>query len=483
MIASECAPAAKVGGLGDVVFGLSRELELRGQAVEIIVPKYDCMAYDQIWGLTVAYQDLWVPWFEGHVHCTVYFGFVHGRRCFFIEPHSQDNFFNRGAYYGFQDEPLRYAFFSKAALEFILKSGRKPDIIHTHDWQTGLAPVLLYEIYKHHGLGNARVCHTVHNFRHQGLAGENVLWATGLGRPHYYYSPDKLQDPHQPRALNFTRAGIVYSNFVTTVSRHHAWEVRNTDQGHGLNGVLATHHQKFGGIVNGLDYDYWNPETDPFIARRYSAHHVDAKYDNKRALRQRLWLADGPQPILAYVGRLDSQKGVHLIRHALFWALAQGCQFVLLGSSPDAEINRHFWDLKRQVNDNPNCHLELGFDERLAHLIYAGSDMIVVPSLYEPCGLTQLIGMRYGAVPIVRSVGGLCDTVFDVAHHNGSGNGYVFDGADYPSLESALVRAVGLYRHYPDQFRHLIWNGMTADYSWNHAGQHYLNIYEHIRHR
>ena len=175
MVASECVPVAKVGGLGDVVFGLSRELEMRGHAVEIILPKYDCMRYDHIWGLQVTYQDLWVPWFDHQIHCSVWFGFVHGRKCFFIEPHSPDNFFNRGAYYGFPDEHMRFAFFSKAALEFLHKSGKRPDVIHTHDWQTGLLPVMLFEMYQQQGMANCRVCHTIHNFKHQGIAGENVL--------------------------------------------------------------------------------------------------------------------------------------------------------------------------------------------------------------------------------------------------------------------------------------------------------------------
>jgi starch synthase len=483
MIASECSPVAKVGGLGDVVFGLSRELEIRGNAVEVILPKYDCMAYDQIWGLSVDYRDLWVPWFNYNVHCTVYFGFVHGRKCFFIEPHSPENFFNRGAYYGFNDEHMRYAFFTKAALEFMLKSGKRPDIIHTHDWQTALAPVLLYEIYQHHGMHQVRACHTIHNFKHQGIAGEDVLWATGLGRPWYYYTAERLQDEFNKSAINFTRGGVVYSNFVTTVSRHHAWEARNTEQGHGLGHLLYVYQSKFGGIANGLDYDYWNPETDPFISRRYSVSDIDAKYDNKRALRHRFFLREEYKPIIAYVGRLDSQKGVHLIRHTLFWAIHNGAQFVLLGTSPEAEISHHFWHLKHLVNDNPDCHLEIGFNERLAHRIYAGADMIVVPSLYEPCGLTQLIGMRYGTVPIVRAVGGLADTVFDVATYNGDANGYVFDGADHSALESALVRAVGLWNHHPREFRQLIERGMRCDYSWNHAGEQYLKIYEHIRHK
>ncbi|HEY8945481.1 MAG TPA: glycogen synthase, partial [Polyangiaceae bacterium] len=464
--------------------GLSRELELRGNAVEIILPKYDCMQYGHIWGLEVTYRDLWVPWFSGHVHCTVYFGFVHGRKCFFIEPHSGDNFFNRGAYYGFQDEDLRFAFFAKAALEYMLKSGKRPDVIHTHDWQAGLLPVLLYEIYKFHGMDRQRVCHTIHNFRHQGIVGERVLWMTGLGRPHYYFDPRRMQDDFNGRALNITKAAIVYSNFVTTVSPHHAWEARHTNQGFGLSGILAAHQSKFGGVLNGLDYETWNPETDGSIARRYSSERIQLKYENKAALRRRLLLADGYKPILAYVGRLDSQKGVHLIRHGLHYALNSGAQFVLLGASPEHTIHAEFAELKRRLNDNPNCHIELGFDEDLARLIYAGADLLVVPSLYEPCGLTQLIGLRYGTVPVVRAVGGLADTVFDVdyaPHANGHRNGYVFDHADQRGLESALERAFGLWNHFPCEFRALAENGMQQNHSWSEPGRHYVNIYDYIR--
>ena len=192
MVASECAPVAQAGGLGEVVYGLSRELEKRGHAVDIILPKYDCMRYDQIYGLSVAYHDLWVPWYSGFVHCTVWFGFVHGRRCFFIDPHSQDEFFDRGQLYGFHDDATRFAFFSKAALEFMLRTDRRPDAIHCHDWQTALVPVLLFEIYQHIGMHDQRVCFTIHNFAHQGRAGEHILWATGLNRPAYFFDDKRL---------------------------------------------------------------------------------------------------------------------------------------------------------------------------------------------------------------------------------------------------------------------------------------------------
>lgn len=486
MVASECAPVAKVGGLGDVVYGLCRELEIRGNAVEIILPKYDCMRYDHIWGLQVSHQDLWVPWFNYRVHCTVYFGFVHGRKCFFIEPHSPDNFFNRGAYYGFPDEHMRFAFFSKAALEFMYVSGKRPDVIHTHDWQTALVPVMLYEIYQQAGMGNCRVCHTLHNIKHQGIAGENVLWFTGLNRPDYYYSGSRMGDDFNPSAINFTKGAIVYSNFITTVSRTHAWEIRHTEWGYGLGHILHLHQNKFGGVLNGLDYEMWNPKTNPAVPVHYGADTFSRKKGNTRAMRDRLWLREADKPVVAYVGRLDMQKGVALIRHALFRALERGAQFVLLGSSPELGINAEFWELKRALNDNPDCHLEIGYNEELAHLIYAGADVLVVPSLFEPCGLTQMIALRYGAVPVVRAVGGLADTVFDRDYSDRpveQRNGYVFYQSDNFALESALDRAIGLWFRYPEAFRELAVRGMRCDYSWNQPGADYVNIYEMIRHK
>lgn len=486
MVASECVPVAKVGGLGDVVFGLSKELEIRGNAVEIILPKYDCMRYDHIWGLEVVYENLMVPWFNNYISTTVWFGFVHGRKCFFIEPHSEDNFFNRGSYYGFIDEHIRFAFFSKAAMEFMFKTGKRPDIIHTHDWQTALVPILLYELYQFHGMAEQRVVHTIHNFAHQGMVGENVLWLTGLGRPEYYNHPDHLLDDFDSTALNLTKGAITYANFTTTVSPQYAREARYTDHGHGLGHTLFRFGEKFGGILNGLDYEMWNPAIDPLIPVQYDSERFELKYENKKALRDHLLLTDEYKPIIAYVGRLDTQKGIHLIRHALFWALANGAQFVLLGSSPQREIHDDFLHLKHILNDNPNCHLELSFNEELAHLIYAGSDIVIVPSNFEPCGLTQMIAMRYGAVPVVRAVGGLVDTVFDFHHSNKpleERNGFVFENADIAGIESALVRAVGLWNHLPDVFRQLAIQGMNYDYSWNHPGQDYLNVYEYVRHK
>jgi starch synthase len=483
-ITPELAPIAKVGGLADVVMGLSAELEDQGNTVEIILPKYDNMRYDKIRDLHVCFNDLYVPWYGGQIHCSVWYGSVLGRKCFFIESHSNDIFFNRGSIYGFQNDVMRFAFFCRAALEYMLKSNKRPEIIHCHDWPTGLVPVMLYEIYKWHGMEHCRACYTIHNFKHQGIFGDTGLHATGLGRPDYYFSGDKLRDNANGRVLNMMKGGIVYSNFTTTVSPHYAYEARNSWQGFGMGGTLNAHQGKYGGVINGLDYNYWNPETDIYIPHHYSTGTIAEKYKNKAALRQRMWLADGVKPIVAFVGRLDGQKGLGLIKHGLFHSLRSNAQFVLLGSSPDNKINGEFWGLKNQVNNSPDCHLEIGFNEELAHLIYAGADMLIVPSEYEPCGLTQLIALRYGTVPVVRGVGGLADTVIDKDFSDRplhERNGYLFNDGNTGALEWALNRAIACYYQYPNDFRALMLNGMRTDNSWKTPATHYLHIYDYIR--
>jgi starch synthase len=484
MIAPECAPVAKAGGLGDVVFGLSRELEIRGHAVEIVLPKYACMRHGDVWGLQVCYDDLRVPWYGGELHCTVWFGYVYGRKCFFIEPHPVERFFGRGCLYGHDDDVERFAAFSKAALEFIFRANKRPDVIHCHDWQTGLVPVLLNEQYRA-VLTDQRVCYTIHNFCHQGISGEQVLWSTQLGRPEYFLDRNRLGDDKLYRAANLLKGGIVYADFVTTVSPNHAREARHGDGAFGLGRVLHAHQDKFGGILNGVDYDVWNPEVDSVIPARYSIDRLASKQENKEQLRERFWMRKPSSPLVAYVGRLDEQKGMHLVHHALFYTLANGGQFVLLGDAVHENgISSHFWNLKQYLNDNPDCHLEVGYSEELAHLVYAGADLLVVPSMFEPCGLAPLVGMRYGTVPVVRSVGGMVDTVFDRDHSSRrleERNGYAFLHTDNPAVESALSRALWLWLRDPLEFRRLMRNAMAADHSWDEPGQRYLNIYEHIR--
>jgi starch synthase len=408
---------------------------------------------------------------------------VEGLKCFFIHSHSPRNFFNRGVFYGHHDDVERFAFFCRAAMEFLFKTNKHPEVIHCHDWQTGLVPVLLYEMYQRLGMRHPRVCYTLHNLGHQGLHGEQVLRQVGLS-PASLMTQDRLLDDHRPGTVNLMKGGIVYSNFVTTVSPRYAHEIRHTNLGMGLQRILSVHQQKLGGVLNGIDYGVWNPEIDPHIARRYGIESVQAKYVNKEALRNRLWLRHEFKPLVAFVGRLDPQKGVGLLLHSIPYCLERGCQFVLLGSSLQSDINSAFWNLKLRFNDHPDCHLEIGYNEELAHLIYAGSDLILVPSEYEPCGLTQIIALRYGTVPVVRNTGGLADTVADAdyaprPYHER--NGYVFNDYNSQGLESALQRAIGMWNYYPQHFRELMVNAMRCDFSWNHPGRNYVNIYNHIK--
>jgi starch synthase len=427
-----------------------------------------------------------VDWYSGQVPTTVWTGEVGGQRCYFIDPHSEEGFFRRPSLYGAPDDVARFAFFSRAAMEFLLKTNRRPDVIHCHDWQTALVPVLLFEIYQRHGMPHQRVCLTVHNFSQQGLTGAWVLEATGLGRPEYFCHPDRLRDDHHPEAVNLLKGGIVYSNYVTTVSPHHAWEPCHTDQGRGLGPTLHLHRDKYRGVLNGVDYDVWNPEIDRLIPYRFGPADLDGKYANKQALRQRFLLRDGYKPVVSYLGRIDRQKGVHLIQHALRYSLGECAQFVVLGTSTEPEIHEQFQRLKAELNDHPDCHLELSFTAELGHLVYAGSDLIVVPSMFEPCGLVQLTALKYGTVPVVRHIGGLVDTVHDRDYSDRPGearNGYAFHQVDPTAVESALSRALRLWFDHPKDFRRLMMQGMRQDHSWAVPGETYLQIYEYIRHR
>jgi starch synthase len=481
MISAECAPVAKAGGLGDFVEGLSRDLTTRGHQVEIILPKYDSLRFDRIWDLHKV-QDLWAPLYGDWVHCNVEQGHVDGLSCWFIDPQCPQEYFQRGRIHGEPDDADRFAFFSRAALEFLYKSGRQPDILHCHDWHTGLVPVLLHEIYEKLGWTRSRVCYTLHNLAHQGRSAGHVLRLAGLD-PEALMTVDRLGDSERQADCNLMKGGIVYSDYVTTVSPRYAWEVTHTDLGNGMQPTLKAHAHKFGGVLNGIDYEVWNPQTDPLIAETYCDTTLQRKARNKAALRDRLQLEQAFRPIVAVVSRLDEQKGPHLIRHALQQCLEQEAQFVLLGEAQDAGLRDEFRALKLQLANNPHCHLELEYDDDLAHRVFAGADILLMPSRFEPCGLSQMIAMRYGVVPVVHRTGGLADTVFD-ANYSEVGftqrNGYAFTDYSPQGLADALQRAIGLWFGHPDYFRQLRLNGMRQDHSWRVSGERYQAIYRRI---
>lgn len=491
-IASELAPVAKVGGLADVLLGLCRELSWKGHDVDIIIPKYDCMDSNEIRDLAIDYLNL-SSFYDGEWYQnTVWIGWVENLKVYFIDPHHPRHFFNRSCFYGCDDDIERYLYFCRASLEFLFKKGINPNIIHLHDWQTVAIAVLYYDMYKEFQTMNSKIAMTIHNIDYQGKCLPENLEKIGL-KGEKYLTSQKLQDNLNPEIINLLKGGIVYSDFITTVSPNYSKEVLTEIGGRGLEKTLRQYTSKFLGILNGIDYSYWNPEIDRYLPSHFSSREMplnkkdrntlDKKAYIKNVLRERLLLEEIHCPIIGCIARLIPQKGIELIKHAIHYALENGVQFVLLGSSPIASINEEFHLLKHQFADHPHISLTLHHQEELAHLIYAGSDMFIVPSIFEPCGLTQMIALKYGSIPIVRKTGGLADTIFDVDFSDKKPeerNGYTFDHPDAAGLESAMSRAIDCWFNDPEKWRKLIINGMNIDFSWNKPSNLYLEIYDQL---
>ncbi|XP_050231151.1 probable starch synthase 4, chloroplastic/amyloplastic isoform X2 [Mercurialis annua] len=480
-IAAEMAPVAKVGGLGDVVAGLGKALQKRGHLVEIILPKYDCMQYDEIGNLRAL--DVTVEsYFDGKLYKNkIWVGTVEGLPIYFIEPHHPDKFFWRGEFYGEHDDFKRFSYFSRAALELLLQAGKKPDIIHCHDWQTAFVAPLYWDLYAPKGLNSARICFTCHNFEYQGAAPASELASCGLD-VHHLNRPDRMQDNLAHDRINPVKGAVVFSNIVTTVSPTHAQEVRTVEGGRGLHSTINFHAKKFIGILNGIDADAWNPMTDTFLKVQYSSNDLQGKAENKLAIRRHFGLstADPRQPLVGCITRLVPQKGVHLIRHAIYRTLELGGQFLLLGSSPVAQIQREFEGIANHFQNHEHIRLLLKYDNSLAHSIYAASDMFIIPSIFEPCGLTQMIAMRYGSIPIVRKTGGLNDSVFDVDDDSiplQFRNGFTFLNPDEQGINGALERAFKYYMNNPEGWLELVKKDMNIDFSWESSALQYEELY------
>ncbi|GFP91981.1 soluble starch synthase 3 chloroplastic/amyloplastic [Phtheirospermum japonicum] len=361
-IAVEMAPIAKVGGLGDVVTSLSRAVQDMNHNVDIILPKYDCLKTNNVKDLQYHKSYSW-----GGTEIKVWIGKVEGLSVYFLEP--QNGYFWVGCIYGRGNDGQRFGFFCHAALEFLLQSGFHPDIIHCHDWSSAPVAWLFKEHYRHYGLSKARVVFTIHNLE---------FGAALIGK------------------------AMAFSDKATTVSPTYSKEVSG-------NPVVAPHLYKFHGILNGIDPDIWDPYNDMFIPVHYTSENVvEGKRAAKEALQQRLGLKQADRPLVGIITRLTHQKGIHLIKHAIWRTLERNGQVVLLGSAPDPRVQNDFANLANQLHysHNDRARLCLTYDEPLSHLIYAGADFILVPSIFEPCGLTQLTAMRYGSIPVVRKTGG-----------------------------------------------------------------------------
>jgi starch synthase len=491
-IVTELCPVARVGGLADVIYGLSKELSRQGHQVEIILPKYDCLHYGELRNLKVEHRELWS--FEGlnRYNNTIWSADIDGLKLLLVEPHHPQYYFGRGVIYGCRDDIDRFTYFSRAAMEYLFKAGKQPDAIHVHDWPTALVPVLYKDIYQPLGYRAGGTVLTIHNMEHQGLCQPFNLSRAGL-RGDSYLTPGKMQDPYSPGLLNLLKGGIEYADKITTVSPNYEKEILTPEGGFGLEDVLIKHRKKLKGILNGIDEDFWNPEKDPHLIQRYSTYGVDktrlpevlaAKKENRRLLRTHLRMKETEAPLIVSVTRLVPQKSPELIKYALHRTLEKGGQFILLGTTTIKAIHKEFEETQEELKKNENVAVLMDKDEALAHQIFAAADMFIFPSLFEPCGLTQLIALRYGTIPIARLTGGLTDTVFDIdtsSRPMEERNGFTFDFPDRKGVDWALTRALECYKREPQKWQSLILNGTRQDFSWKHSIPEYLSLYQELK--
>ncbi len=457
--ASEAVPYAKTGGLADVAGALPKALAQEKMEVMLVIPKYKSV------GLIA--EDK-IPLGEDMVDVVAEDGVegIEGVKVFFIR---QDKFFLRDSLYGYPDDASRFIFFDKAILVLIKKMGWKPDIIHCNDWQTGLIPVFIKTIYKDDPFfKDVATLFTIHNLGYQGNFPFEVMRLASL--PPELFTFDKLEFWGQ---FSFMKGGIVFSDMITTVSPRYAEEIQKPPFGAGMEGALAYRRERLQGILNGIDTEVWNPASDKFILYPYDASRLEVKGENKKYLQKEVGLPPLDVPLVGMVSRLASQKGFDILLAALDEILKEDVQFVVLGLG-EKQIEE---GLRAKGNQYPEkFKVFIKFDERLSHLIYAGCDIFLMPSLYEPCGLGQMIAMKYGTVPVVRKVGGLADTVEEFVPPD-KGCGFLFEEYSSEALSKALYLALKVYKD-EEAWRTLQKNCMKKDFSWRFSARQYIKCYE-----
>ena len=471
-IGSECYPFVKTGGLGDVMYALPRALLRQNCVVRVILPRYKCIPekYQKMMEYRGSFtMDLCSDGRSYYVGImeTVIDGVIYD----FID---NEDFFSWGKPYTDLVEDIpKFCFFSKAALAALNYLNWIPDIVHCHDWQAALVPVYLRTLFAGTPVGSAKSMLTIHNLRFQGIYSiPHIKYWTGL--PDYLFDYPVLKQGENN--ANMLKGGLAYADLITTVSATYAGEIQTEFYGETLDGHLRYHAPKLRGIVNGIDVDIWNSETDKLLAEPYTAEDVLLKKRvNKLALQERLGLEqDEGKIVIGLISRLTDQKGLDLV-NAIFPQLLDGnTQVVILGTG-DAVYEDAF-RYYESANKGTVCAY-IAYDESLAHQIYAGADALLVPSLFEPCGLTQLIAMRYGTVPIVRETGGLKDTVQPYNEYTNEGNGFTFDRYEDGLLLDAVIRAKTVYFTQRDRWDEMVLRDMEKDVSWENSARQYRELY------
>ncbi|HPL99253.1 MAG TPA: glycogen synthase GlgA [Bacillota bacterium] len=466
--ASEAVPFAKTGGLADVAGTLPRELAKLGADVRLIMPKYKSIPRDFVEAmeyLGYVYVDL--AW--RHQYCAVLKLEYQGVITYFID---NEYYFNRDCLYGHFDEAEQFAFFSRAVLKVLPLIDFKPDIIHCNDWQTGVVSAFLKAGFGHIGfLKDIKTVYTIHNLKYQGMFPKEVLGDI-LGLSWDYFNPEGLE-LHD--CVNYMKAGIAYSDLITTVSKTYAEEIKTDFFGENLNGILTKRSESIFGILNGIDYLENDPETDTRIYKSFNAEDLEGKYENKKMLQESLGLPQREEvPVIGVVSRLVGQKGFDLIAHVLDEMLQMDIQLVVLGTG-DSNYENMFRNAAERYPGKVSANIK--YDGVLAQRIYAGSDMFLMPSLYEPCGLSQIFSLRYGTVPIVRETGGLKDTVMPYNEFTGEGTGFSFANYNAHEMLDTVKRAISFYKN-KDIWEKIVKSGMKQDFSWSKSAKEYMELYE-----
>lgn len=477
---AEVSPIAKTGGLGDVCGSLPKALTALGHEVVIFMPYYrqarEWLARSGAELVPLAQTT--ITWANWTAEATFLGTTLPGTRIALILV-ANDYFFDREQIYsaradGFDDALHRYTFFCRAIIRGCELLGIYPDIIHAHDWHAALLPVYLHSgLRGSENFRNARSVYTIHNLNYQGNAGPDAFAVTGLHSR--YWAPDALEHFGQ---VNMMKGGIIFADRVTTVSPNYAREMQGSEHGAGLDGLLRIVSHKLSGIVNGIDVEEWNPASDPLLPAHFSAADLRGKAAVKEALAKEARLPYEPQrPILSVISRLVDQKGFQLLLPILDRLLEGGAQAVILGSG-EPHYEEGFRYFAQRYPDR--CSVRIGFDNALAHRIYAGSDMLLMPSIYEPCGLNQMYALRYATIPIVRLTGGLADTVLPFDGSNAdAATGFGFHSATPEALFMATWQAMLTFRE-REIWTRLQQNGMAVDFSWERSAREYVRRYESV---
>lgn len=469
-IASEADPFMKTGGLGDVMYALPKALKKLGLDVRVVIPKYKNIKKEYAQSLNFL-KSFTVPVGWRNQYCGLFEYDLDGVRYYLLD---NEYYFLRDNPYGHYDDGEKFAYFDRASLMFLKEIGWKPDIIHCNDWQTGMVPVLYNLQYKNDPFYTGiKTVYTIHNMAFQGNYDKGVLQDL-FGLDNRAFEDGSLEFYG---GVSFMKGGINYSDIVSTVSETYAVEIQSPEFGYKMDGLLRSRKNVLWGIVNGIDMDIYNPEKDGLIYKNFCPDSLEDKWENKTRLQRELGLEINKNiPLLAIVSRLTHQKGVDLIIKILDRLLEKNIELVVLGTG-DNGIEEHFKYLNLKHPGRISANIM--FDDKLAHRIYASSDIFLMPSLFEPCGLSQLIALRYGSIPVVRETGGLRDTIINYDSKTGKGNGFSFKGYDDNELLEAVQRALYLYEK-KNIWRDIVNQAMNSDNSWEKSANNYINLYNSI---